>query len=158
MSPRLTWHNKHREREGALHSLVLISPHLPPPLSVWYFLPSLYCSGSPGYQQAWLRGDPEGPTAHVHEGVRLADKSGWVAIGELLPDETQTAEVFKAIIRAVDNEAATKWTTIIGEENINPANSSYTVGFSVIQVSVSQSLYKAQLFGGLPKYKKTSIF
>ena len=27
--------------------------------------------------------------------VRLADKSGWVAIGELLPGEGQTPEVFK---------------------------------------------------------------
>ena len=47
----------------------------------------------------------------------------------------------QAIIRAVDNEAATKWTQIIGEENQNPANSSYTVGFSVIQVSTNQSVY-----------------
>ena len=43
----------------------------------------------------------------------------------------------QAIIRAVDNEAATKWTTIIGEENQNAANSSYTVGFSLVQVSQS---------------------
>ena len=104
-------------------------------------------SGSPTYQQVWLRGDPEGPTAHVHEGVQLADKSGWVAIGELLPGENQTPEVFKvrerqywrklrfpeqAIIRAVDNEAATKWTQIIGEANQDPANSSYTVTDNVV--------------------------
>ena len=46
----------------------------------------------------------------------------------------------QAMIRAVDNEAATKWTATIGDENQNPANSSYTVGFSVVQVSHSVSI------------------
>ena len=134
----------------------MISAITPPSLSLHFIFSHRYLrSGSPAYQQVWLRGDPEGPTAHVHEGVQLADKSGWVAIGELLPGENQTPEVFKvgerqywrklrfpeqAIIRAVDNEAATKWTQIIGEANQDPANSSYTVGFSVIQVSQSLSL------------------
>ena len=70
-------------------------PPLPPYLSISHSHTTICCSGSPAYQQVWLRGDPEGPSAHVHEGVRLADKSGWVAIGELLPDEAQTTEVFK---------------------------------------------------------------
>ena len=38
-----------------------------------------------GYSQAWLRG--EGPAAHVHEGIRRADGSGWVAIGDTLPED-----------------------------------------------------------------------
>ena len=38
------------------------------------------------------------------------------------------------MIRAVDNEAATKWTQIIGDENLNVKNSAYSVGFSIIQV------------------------
>ena len=67
--------------------------------SLYNVLSNICCSGSTNvstaYQQVWLRGDPDGPTAHVHEGVRLADKSGWVAIGELLPGENQTPEVFK---------------------------------------------------------------
>ena len=37
----------------------------------------------------------EGPLGHVHEGIRLADKSGWVAIGEGLPEENQTPEIFR---------------------------------------------------------------
>ena len=41
--------------------------------------------GSKGYSQAWLRG--EGPAAHAHEGIRLEDRSGWVAIGETLADD-----------------------------------------------------------------------
>ena len=59
----------------------------------------------------------------------------------------------QAMIRAVDNEAATKWTATIGEENTNPANSSYSVGFSVVQVSQSvnnikqlNSIYISSLF------------
>ena len=45
-----------------------------------------------GYSQVWLRG--EGPTAHVHEGIRMADGSGWVAIGNTLPEEKE-AEKFQ---------------------------------------------------------------
>ena len=39
------------------------------------------------YSQEWLRG--EGPQAHPHEGIRLrsSELTGWVAIGELLPDD-----------------------------------------------------------------------
>ena len=88
-----------------------------------------------GYTQAWLRGDSNGPTAHVHEGVQLADRSGWVAIGELLPAEGQTPEVFKVLVRAVNNEAVTTWSQTIGGDNTDPTMSAYSVGFSVIQVS-----------------------
>ena len=123
---------------------------------------NICCSGSQAYQQVWLRGDPEGPAAHVHEGVKLVDKSGWVAIGDLLPGENQTPETMKlqqAIIRAVDNEAATKWTQTIGEENQNSANFSYTVGYSVIQVSLEIKIFRRtfflfQSFGEVSKYKK----
>merc|ERR550517_910527 len=90
---------------------------------------------STAYSQVWLKGDPNGPTAHVHEGVKLADNTGWVAIGELLPGEGQTPEVFKAMIRAVDNDAATKWTQTIGDLNTDTTKSAYSVGFSVIQGS-----------------------
>ena len=41
--------------------------------------------GSKGYTSDWLRG--EGPAAHVHEGIRLQDRSGWVAIGETLAED-----------------------------------------------------------------------
>merc|ERR1719228_1265051 len=64
-----------------------------------------------GYSQVWLRG--EGPTAHVHEGIRMADGSGWVAIGNTLPEEKE-AEKFQVLVRYVDNEAETQWSTILG--------------------------------------------
>ena len=38
--------------------------------------------GSIGYTQAWLRGDESIDGDHVHEGLRLADGSGWVGIGD----------------------------------------------------------------------------
>merc|ERR1719234_2968240 len=38
-------------------------------------------SGSKGYTQAWLRG-PGDFVAHVHEGLELADASGFIAVGE----------------------------------------------------------------------------
>ena len=85
------------------------------------------------YSQVWLRGDPEGPSGHVHEGVRLADKTGWLAVGELLPDTEP--EVFKILIRAVDNEATTKWTRIIGDGHQNSSQGAASVGFSIIEVN-----------------------
>ena len=85
------------------------------------------------YSQVWLRGDPEGPSGHVHEGVRLADKTGWLAVGELLPDTEP--EVFKILIRAVDNEATTKRTRIIGDGHQNSSQGAASVGFSIIEVN-----------------------
>jgi hypothetical protein len=38
--------------------------------------------GSIEYTQAWLRGDESIDGDHVHEGLRLADGSGWVGIGD----------------------------------------------------------------------------
>ena len=41
-----------------------------------------------GYSQDWLRGDEvsERDQAHPHEGLRLADKSGWVAVGQTISE------------------------------------------------------------------------
>jgi len=103
--------------------------------------------GSTGYTQAWLRG--EGPGAHVHEGVQFADKSGWVGIGELLPEEGQTAQNFKVMIRAVDNNAATLWTTQLGDDHKQSSKSSYSVGYSVVEGGGS-------LYAGLGLWQKSS--
>ena len=45
------------------------------------------------------------------------------------------------MIRAVDNEAATSWTQTIGDVNTDTTKSAYSVGFSVIQVSISIRQY-----------------
>ena len=41
-----------------------------------------------GYSQDWLRGDEvsERDQAHPHEGLRLADKSGWIAVGQTISE------------------------------------------------------------------------
>ena len=44
------------------------------------------------------------------------------------------------MIRAVDNEAATTWTQTIGDVNTDATKSAYSVGFSVIQVSISTEI------------------
>merc|ERR1719400_1577281 len=103
--------------------------------------------GSAGYSQAWLRG--EGPGAHVHEGIQFADKSGWGGIGELLPEEGQTAQNFKVMIRAVDNGASTVWTAQIGDDHKNPSKSSYSVGYSVVEGG-------GALYAGLGLWQKSS--
>ena len=38
-------------------------------------------TGGSGYIQDWLRGDSGQAAAHVHEGLRLADRTGWVGVG-----------------------------------------------------------------------------
>jgi len=77
------------------------------------------------YTQAWLRG--EGPSAHVHEGIRLADKSGWVGIGETLPNEGQSRRS-RVLVRYVNNEAVTQWSTLLGDTGV-----AHSVGYSVIE-------------------------
>ena len=41
-----------------------------------------------GYSQDWLRGDEvsDRDQAHPHEGLRLADKSGWIAVGQTISE------------------------------------------------------------------------
>ena len=43
-----------------------------------------------GYTQDWLRGDQVGERdqAHVHEGLRLDDGSGWVGVGGTISELT----------------------------------------------------------------------
>ena len=55
-----------------------------------------------GYAQAWLRGDRVGDRdqAHVHEGLRLADGSGWVGVGGTICDNC-ARQVEQSIILCV---------------------------------------------------------
>ena len=55
---------------------------------------------SGGYKQAWLRG--QSPVAHVHEGVRLEDRSGWVGVGQTL-EETRRQVLVKHNPRQLDH-------------------------------------------------------
>ena len=91
--------------------------------------------------------------AHVHEGIRLADKSGWVGIGETLNEDVSRRskvslkdnclpsdkEMCSQVqVRRVDNEAATQWTTNIGEGGAGK----FSVGYSVVEVSSTLRINK----------------
>ena len=57
-------------------------------------LPNIFTA--PGYSQDWLRGDEvsERDQAHPHEGLRLADKSGWVAVGQTISENPGRVNIF----------------------------------------------------------------
>jgi len=57
-----------------------------------------------GYSQAWLRG-PGDVVAHVHEGIELADKSGFVGVGN---------SATQMVVTRVNAEGAKVWTKKIG--------------------------------------------
>ena len=73
----------------------------------------------------------EGPAAHAHEGVRLSDLSGWVAIGEELLDETGGVGVSQVLVRKVDNDGGTVWSRKLGD-TVN-SGSAYSVGYSLVE-------------------------
>jgi len=83
--------------------------------------------GDESYYQVYLKG--EGPVAHPHEGGRLHDLSGWVAIGQVLPED-ERAFKHQIMLRRVNNDGNTVWTTRIGE-SCPPGLEECNVGFSV---------------------------
>jgi len=93
--------------------------------------PVYYAHG--GYTQAWLRGDENTDAdggAMPHEGLRLIDGSGWVAIGEtnILTVGDKTTRV---LVRKIDNEGKTVWSTKIGDSHKNGKQKAYSNGFSI---------------------------
>jgi len=85
---------------------------------------------APGYSQDWLRGDEvsERDQAHPHEGLRLADKSGWVAVGQTISENPG-----RVLVRRVDNEGTTVWSALFGGDLENDRKEKFSVGFSVAQ-------------------------
>jgi len=83
-----------------------------------------------GYSQDWLRGDEvsERDQAHPHEGLRLADKSGWVAVGQTISENPG-----RVLVRRVDNEGTTVWSALFGADVGNERKEKFSVGFSVAQ-------------------------
>merc|ERR1719500_2614698 len=91
-------------------------------------------TGSKGYTQAWLRG-PGDFVAHVHEGLELADASGFVAVGET-SDETNFGAI---LVTRVDTEGNKVWSQKIGTQ----LSAAHTVVESGSNVIVGGGLYKA---------------
>jgi len=91
-------------------------------------------SGSKGYTQAWLRG-PGDYVAHVHEGLELADASGFVAVGET-SDENNYGQI---LVTRVDTEGNKVWSKKIGTQ----LSAAHTVVESGSNVIVGGGLYSA---------------
>jgi len=91
-------------------------------------------TGSKGYTQAWLRG-PGDFVAHVHEGLELADASGFVAVGET-SDESNFGAI---LVTRVDTEANKVWSQKIGTQ----LSAAHTVVESGSNVIVGGGLYSA---------------
>merc|ERR1712013_951765 len=68
-------------------------------------------TGSKGYTQAWLRG-PGDYAAHAHEGLELADASGFVAVGET-SDENNYGAI---LVTRVDTEGNKVWSKTFGTQ------------------------------------------
>merc|ERR1739844_89683 len=66
--------------------------------------------------------------AHPHEGLRLADKSGWVAVGQTISENPG-----RVLVRRVDNEGTTVWSSLFGGDLENDRREKFSVGFSVAQ-------------------------
>merc|ERR1712223_1062214 len=90
-------------------------------------------TGSKGYTQAWLRG-PGDYVAHAHEGLELADASGFVAVGET-SDENNYGAI---LVTRVDTEGNKGWSKTFGTQ-LSAAHSVVEVGSNVI---VGGGLYK----------------
>jgi len=91
-------------------------------------------TGSKGYTQAWLRG-PGDFVAHAHEGLELADASGFVAVGET-SDESNFGQI---LVTRVDTEGNKVWSQKIGTQ----LSAAHTVVESGSNVIVGGGLYKA---------------
>ena len=80
------------------------------------------------YQQEWLRGqEADNDGGHPHEGIRLAARDGWVAVGETLNGRT-----LKVKVQMIDNEGNIVWTTKLGDSGFR--RTTYSTGYSIIQV------------------------
>jgi len=73
--------------------------------------------------------------AHVHEGLRLTDGSGWVGVGGAFNEQGTTQRV---MVRKINNEGVTQWTRVVGENG----GQRYSHGFSICEAN-------GQLFVGV---------
>ena len=51
------------------------------------------------YNQEWFKGDADADGGHVHEGIQLAARDGFVAVGETLNGNTKKVQIaFKHLL------------------------------------------------------------
>ena len=98
---------------------------------------------SVSYTQDWLRGDADAQGGHVHEGIQLAARDGFLGVGETLNGNTK-----KVMVKRADNNGNTVWTTKVGQSP--SSGTAYSAGYSIIQVRIFENL-PSILQGGPPK-------
>ena len=88
---------------------------------------------SVSYTQDWLRGDADAQGGHVHEGIQLAARDGFLGVGETLNGNTK-----KVMVKRADNNGNTVWTTKVGQSP--SSGTAYSAGYSIIQVGIFKNL------------------
>merc|ERR1711963_784716 len=80
-------------------------------------------SSAVSYTQGPIKGDADNEGGHVHEGIQLAARDGFVAVGETLEGNPK-----KIMVKRADNNGNTVWQTKVGQ-----SGTGYSAGYSVIQ-------------------------
>ena len=88
---------------------------------------------SVSYTQDWLRGDADAQGGHVHEGIQLAARDGFVGVGETLEGNPK-----KVMVKRADNNGNTVWQTKVGQSA--SSGTGYSAGYSIIQVHIPEYL------------------
>ena len=98
-------------------------------LSIFGFSLLVNTVASVSYTQDWLRGDADAQGGHVHEGIQLAARDGFLGVGETLNGNTK-----KMMVKRADNNGNTVWTTKVGQSP--SSGTAYSAGSSIIQVRI----------------------
>ena len=104
-------------------------------LSIFGFSLLVNTVASVSYTQDWFRGDADAQGGHVHEGIQLAARDGFLGVGETLNGNTK-----KMMVKRVDNNGNTVWTTKVGQSP--SSGTAYSAGYSIIQVRIFESINK----------------
>jgi len=87
---------------------------------------------SVSYTQDWLRGDADAQGGHVHEGIQLAARDGFLGVGETLEGNPK-----KVLVKRADNNGNTVWATKVGQSS--SSGTAYSAGYSIIQDDIDSS-------------------
>jgi len=80
-------------------------------------------SSAVSYTQGPIKGDADNEGGHVHEGIQLAARDGFVAVGETLEGNPK-----KIMVKRADNNGNTVWQTKVGQ-----SGTGFSAGYSIIQ-------------------------
>merc|ERR1719438_44147 len=101
-------------------------------LTLFGLLALVSLSSAVSYTQNWLRGDADAEGGHVHEGIQLAAKNGFLGVGETLEGNPK-----KVMVKRADNNGNTVWTKKVGESA--SSGTAYSAGYSIIQDDIDSS-------------------